>query len=144
MYRNNRRAGESTKAAGRDRVDRIRLKNEEIIIPNAAILGSHVTNYSSYSRQRGLILHTTVGIGYETPWRQVEAMLLEADNAFCDDAHLMARLYTALHQNILDVFNEHGVQIMTPAYEGDPAEPKVVPKDQWHLSPSAPPTPAKG
>ena len=77
-----------------------------------------------------------MGIGYETPWRQVEAMLLEADNAFCDDAHLMARLYTALHQNILDVFNEHGVQIMTPAYEGDPAEPKVVPKDQWHLSPA--------
>jgi hypothetical protein len=65
-------------------------------------------------------------------------------NAFCDDAHLMARLYMALHQNILDVFNEHGVQIMTPAYEGDPAEPKVVPKDQWHLPPSAPPIPAKG
>lgn len=148
------------------------VKNEEIIIPNSVILGSHVTNYSSYSRQRGLILHTTVGIGYETPWRQVEAMLLEAAahtpglrrspppfvlqtalgdfavtyeiNAFCDDAHLMARFYTALHQNILDVFNEHGVQIMTPAYEGDPAEPKVVPKDQWHLPPSAPPIPAKG
>jgi small-conductance mechanosensitive channel len=148
------------------------IKNEELIIPNSVILGSQVTNYSSYGRQQGLILHTTVGIGYETPWRQVEAMLLEAAartpglrtdpppfvfqtalgdfavtyeiNAFCDDAHLMGRLYTALHQSILDVFNEHGVQIMTPAYEGDPAEPKIVPKDQWHLPPSPPPTPTKG
>ena len=43
-----------------------------------------------------------------------------------------ARSTPTLHRNILDVFNEYGVQIMTPAYEGDPAEPKVVPKEQWH------------
>ena len=42
------------------------------------------------------------------------------------------------HQNILDVFNEHGVQITTPAYEGDPEKPKVVPKDQWYVSPAKP------
>ena len=41
--------------------------------------------------------------------------------------------YNELHQNILDVFNENNVQIMTPAYERDPAEPKVVPKDKWDL-----------
>jgi hypothetical protein len=41
-----------------------------------------------------------------------------------------------MHQNILDVFNEHGVQIMTPAYEGDPEKPKVVPKDQWYQAPA--------
>ena len=50
----------------------------------------------------------------------------------------MARLYSALHENILDVFNEHGVQIMTPAYEGDPPTPKVVPKDQWYVAPATP------
>jgi hypothetical protein len=50
----------------------------------------------------------------------------------------MGRLYTAMHQNVLDIFNEHGVQIMTPAYEGDPAAPKVVPKEQWYLSPAKP------
>ena len=43
-----------------------------------------------------------------------------------------------MHQNILDVFNEHGVQIMTPAYEGDPETPKVVPKDQWYQAPAKP------
>ena len=51
----------------------------------------------------------------------------------------MAKLYTALHRNILDVFNEHGVQIMTPAYEGDPEQPKVVPKEQWYAAPAKAP-----
>ena len=51
------------------------LKNEEVTIPNSAILNGVVVNYSSLAAKHGLILHTTVGIGYETPWRQVEAML---------------------------------------------------------------------
>jgi len=144
------------------------LKNEEITIPNSIILNSHVINYSSLAREQGLILHTTVGIGYETPWRQVEAMLLEAAgrtsgilkdpspfilqkllgdfcvtyelNAHTDDPKRMNPLYTALHRNILDVFNEHGVQIMTPAYEGDPDQPKVVPRDRWYTPPAQPPS----
>jgi hypothetical protein len=53
----------------------------------------------------------------------------------------MMGLYTRLHQNILDLFNEYGVQIMTPAYEGDPEQPKVVPKDQWWSAPARPATP---
>jgi len=142
------------------------IKNEEIIVPNSTIINSNIINYSTLAHTRGLILHTTVGIGYETPWRQVEAMLrLAAErtsgllkepapfilqkslgdfavtyglNAYCDDAQRMASLYTAMHQNILDVFNEHGVQIMTPAYEGDPEKPKVVPKDQWYQAPATP------
>ncbi len=140
------------------------IKNEEVVVPNSTIINSNIVNYSTLAGSRGLILHTTVGIGYETPWRQVEAMLrLAAErtpgllkepapfvlqkalgdfavtyelNAYCDDPHAMARLYTAMHQNILDVFNEHGVQIMTPAYEGDPETPKVVPKDQWYQAPA--------
>ncbi len=144
-------------------------KNEDIVVPNSVILSNEVINYSTYARQEGLILHTTVGIGYETPWRQIEAMLLEASrrtpgllqqpapfvlqkslgdfavtyeiNAYCDQPSAMARLYTALHQNILDLFNEYGVQIMTPAYEGDPEQPKVVPKDQWFTVPATPTEP---
>ena len=140
------------------------IKNEEIVVPNSAIINSSVINYSTLAASRGLILHTTVGIGYETPWRQVEAMLrLAAErtpgllkvpapfvlhkslddfavtyelNAYCDNPQAMTQLYTAIHQNILDVFNEHGVQIMTPAYEGDPETPKVVPKDQWYQAPA--------
>jgi small-conductance mechanosensitive channel len=61
-------------------------------------------------------------------------------NAYCDNPQAMPQLYTALHQNILDVFNEHGVQIMTPTYEGDPETPKVVPKDQWFAAPAKSPT----
>jgi small-conductance mechanosensitive channel len=140
------------------------VKNEEVIVPNSKILGDEVVNYSTLARTTGLILHTRVGIGYETPWRQVEAMLLEAVrrtnglkqdpppfvrelalgdfcvtyelNAYCGDAQAMNALYAEVHRHILDVFNEYGVQIMTPAYEGDPPEPKVVPKDQWYAAPA--------
>ena len=145
------------------------VKNEEIVVPNSGLLNSNVVNYSALARSRGLILHTTVGIGYETPWRQVEAMLLLAAertpgllrepapfvlqkslgdfcvvyeiNVYCDVPAEMATLYSRLHQNILDVFNEYGVQIMTPAYEGDPGQPKVVPKDQWWTAPAREPAP---
>ena len=114
-----------------------------------------------------MILHTTVGIGYETPWRQVEAMLLLAAdrtpgllrepapfvlqlslgdfvvnyeiNAHVDNAQALEQLYAELHRNILDVFNEYGVQIMTPAYRSDTAQAKVVPKAQWFLPPAKPP-----
>ena len=46
-----------------------------------------------------------------------------------------------LHANIQDAFNEHGVQIMTPGYEGDPDSPKIVPKERWFAEPAAPPKP---
>lgn len=138
----------------------ISLKNEEIVIPNSVLLNSNITNYSTKAKKNGLILHTSVGINYEIPWRQVDGMLkLAADrtegllkepppfvlqqslgdfavnyeiNVYCDQPNKIQYYYTLLHQNILDVFNENNVQIMTPAYEGDPESPKVVPKDQWH------------
>jgi hypothetical protein len=53
---------------------------------------------------------------------------------YCGDPHGM--IYTGLHRNILDAFNEPGIPIMTPAYEGDPESPKVVPKDQWFTAPA--------
>jgi small-conductance mechanosensitive channel len=143
-------------------VTRLRsIKNEEIVIPNSVLLNSNIVNYSTKAKESGVILHTTVGIGYETSWRQVEAMLKLAAtrtegllkepppfvmqhslgdfavsyelNVYCDDVTRMNYFYTRLHQNILDVFNENHVQIMTPAYEGDPETPKVVPSDQWNI-----------
>ena len=63
-------------------------------------------------------------------------------NGYCRDAQALGRVYTDMHRNILDVFNEYGVQIMTPAYEGDPATPKLVPREQWFLAP-APAEPEK-
>jgi small-conductance mechanosensitive channel len=143
-------------------VTRIRsYKNEEIVIPNSLLLNSNILNYNAKTNENGLIIHSTVGIGYETPWRQVDAMLkLAADktegvskdpapfvlkrslgdfainyeiNVYVKDIKRILELYNELHQNILDVFNENNVQIMTPAYRGDPEIPKVVPKDQWDL-----------
>ncbi|MGP4843022.1 mechanosensitive ion channel family protein [Marinobacter sp. 1Y8] len=143
------------------------VRNEEIVLPNALILNSPVNNLSRSSSGDGLVLHTTVGIGYETPWRQVEAMLKEAAsrtrnirnkpapfvlekelgdfavvyelNVYVDKpAHRFHR-YAELHRNILDVFNEYGVAIMTPSYIADPEEPKLVPKDGWYAAPAMPP-----
>jgi small-conductance mechanosensitive channel len=144
-------------------------KNEQIVIPNSLILNNEVVNYSALVRSgAGLIVHTNVGIGYETPWRQVEAMLIQAArrtpgiraepepfvlqrslgdfavnyeiNAYTNEPRRILATYSDLHRNILDVFNEYGVQIMTPAYEGDPEQPKLVPRDQWFMSPAALPT----
>jgi len=50
-----------------------------------------------------------------------------------------AEVLAALHANIQDVFNEHGVQIMSPHYRGDPANPKVVPKAAWFTPPAVSP-----
>lgn len=141
-------------------------QNEEVILPNSEIINGQVTNYSVRAKHEGLVLQTTVGIGYEVPWRQVEAMLLMAAkrtkgithdrepfvrqqslgdfgvnyqiNVYCSTPEKMPELYTNLHRNIQDVFNENGVSIMTPTYVGDPAEPKYVPKERWYEAPAAP------
>ncbi|WBX86828.1 mechanosensitive ion channel family protein [Achromobacter mucicolens] len=140
-------------------------KNEEVTIPNSQILNSDVTNYSSLAGTKGLILHTTVGIGYEVPWRQVEAMMLTAAgrtagvlsdpspfilltklgdfsvsyelNVYVRDTEMIGKRYAELHRHIIDVFNEYQVQIMTPAYEGDPDQPKVVPPERWYSAPAS-------
>ncbi len=143
-------------------------KNEEVIVPNTTILNGEIINYSALAQQQGLILHTTVGIGYETPWRQVEAMLKQAAdrtsgllkkpkpfvlqkalgdfavtyelNAHCNNPKNMPHIYSALHRNILDVFNEYGVAIMTPSYVADSPDLKLVPKEQWYAAPAKPPS----
>ena len=119
-------------------------KNEEIIIPNSTILNSHVVNYSMDAKTEGLILHTSVTIGYDAPWRKVHELLISAAestesilkspspfvlqtglndfyvtyelNAYTDDPARMAFTYSGLHQNIQDKFNEAGVEIMSPHY----------------------------
>jgi small-conductance mechanosensitive channel len=139
-------------------------RNEIVTVPNSVIVNTEVTNYSTAAKREGLILSAEIGIGYETPWRQVEALLLEAAartpgllpdhqpfvhhtvlgefsvtyqiNVYCDAPERMRSLNSDLRRNILDVFNEYGVQIMTPAYEGDPQTPKIVPKERWFVEPA--------
>ena len=142
-------------------VTRLRsYKNEEIVIPNSVLVNSKIVNYTVRAKDLGLVIHTIVGIGYETPWRQVDAMLKLAANrtegilknpppfvlkkaladfavnyeinGYCQDIANINGIYSALHQNILDVFNENDVQIMTPSYRNDPDIPKVVPENKWH------------
>lgn len=126
-------------------VTRIRTpKNEVITIPNSFIMSSHTVNYSSSARNYGLIIHSEVTIGYDAPWRQVHQLLIDAAlatpgvspepqpfvletslsdwypvyqiNAYIRDADKQAQIYSDLHQNIQDKFNEAGVEIMSPHY----------------------------
>ncbi|MFO1264687.1 MAG: mechanosensitive ion channel family protein [Rhodoferax sp.] len=142
---------------------------EEVTISNAAILAGTTRNYSRAVKGAGYVLDTTVTIGYDTPWRQVHAMLVEAAlktpgvlaepapqvfqtalqdwypqyrlvcQAVPEEPRPRALVLSALHANIQDVFNTYGVQIMSPQYFEDPPQPKVVPPSAWHTAPAAPP-----
>jgi small-conductance mechanosensitive channel len=140
------------------------LRSEEVTIPNAVVVSQTATDYSRFAES--VRTTTSVTIGYDSPWRQVHAMLLLAAErtsgirrdpkprviqsaledaavryvlAFClehqESKHLTL---SELHAHIQDVFNEYGVQIMTPRYEEDPETPKLVPKQQWFAAPARP------
>lgn len=138
----------------------------EITLPNALVLGNVTKNYSRALQGPGFVIDTKVTIGYDTPWRQVEAMLIEAarrtpsilkdptpkvfQTALSDfypeyllicqaapaDPVPRAEVMSLLHANIQDVFNEYNVQIMSPHYLGDPEKEKLVPKEGWFRAPA--------
>ncbi|MFA9388732.1 MAG: mechanosensitive ion channel family protein [Prolixibacteraceae bacterium] len=119
-------------------------KNEVITIPNSSVLSGNTTNYTSEATKGGLIIHTTVTIGYDVPWNKMHEALIEAAlrtdmilkdkkpfvlqtsledfyvayqiNAFISEASKQALIYSNLHQNIQDVCNEHGIEILSPHY----------------------------
>ncbi|MCF8426534.1 MAG: mechanosensitive ion channel [Bacteroidia bacterium] len=126
-------------------VTRIRtIKNEIISIPNSSVMSSHTTNYSSDVKKRGLILNTTVTIGYDVPWKDIHQALLNAAdktefilkdpkpfvlqtsledfyvayqlNAYTKEPNLQAVIYSNLHSNIQDCCNEMGIEILSPHY----------------------------
>ncbi|WP_447755735.1 mechanosensitive ion channel family protein [Pseudomonas nicosulfuronedens] len=143
---------------------------EVLTLPNSMIAGSVTRNYSRAVQGSGYIVDTVVTIGYDTPWRQVEAMLIEAARrtdgilqtpaprvfqtalsdfypeyrlvaqAIPSEPRPRAELLSLLHANIQDVFNEYGVQIMSPHYLGDPLQEKRVPPEQWYSAPARRPT----
>jgi small-conductance mechanosensitive channel len=140
------------------------LRQEEVTVPNAVVVSASVKNYSRLCSERGVVVHTSVTIGYDTPWRQVEALLLRSAertegverepppfvlkttlsdfyieyqlNVFVAHPEQRVRILSALHANILDSFNEYGVQIMSPHFEGEPSRPAVVPRERWYAAPA--------
>jgi small-conductance mechanosensitive channel len=144
-------------------------KNEEITIPNAVVVGTDVLNFTRLQASGGVALHTAVTIGYDTPWRQVQGLLVLAAErtpgirkepapfvlqtalsdfyveyelrAYMEHPERRIATLSALNANIVDAFNEFGVQIMSPHYRNDPEMPKVVPVGHWHDAPArgAPP-----
>jgi small-conductance mechanosensitive channel len=140
------------------------LRQEEVTVPNAVVVSASVKNYSRLCAEQGVILHTSVTIGYDTPWRQVEALLLRSAertegverepppfvlkttlsdfyieytlNAYIARPEHRMRILSALHANILDAFNEYDVQIMSPHFEGEPSRRIVVPRERWYAAPA--------
>lgn len=121
------------------------IKNEIISIPNSTVMSSHTINYSNEAEMgKGLIMHTTVTIGYDVPWKNMHQALLNAAdrtnlllkdpkpfvlqtslddfyvsyqiNAYTKDANKQATIYSDLHQNIQDCCNEAGIEILSPHY----------------------------
>ena len=131
----------------------LRPSGEEVSIPNAVVVTQATTNFSRGSDVGGAVASTTVTIGYDTPWRQVRALLLLAakrtegiagepaprveQRALADwyveyalilqveDAKLRAAVMSRLRAAIQDAFNEFGVQIMSPHFNMQP-DGKVV------------------
>lgn len=126
-------------------VTRIRTpKNEVVTVPNSFVMSSHTVNYSTSAREYGLIIHSEVSFGYDIPWRKVNELLIDAAlntpgvvddprpfvletslsdwypvyqvNAYIKEADKMPQIYSNLHQNIQDKFNEAGIEIMSPHY----------------------------
>jgi small-conductance mechanosensitive channel len=140
--------------------------NEVLTIPNSMILGKEVSNLS-LADERGIAVRCTIGVGYDVSWRQIEGMMQLAAsrtpgvsatvppyvytmalnqfdityelNAYLEKGAAYFETRSLLMRNVLDAFNEFGVQIMTPAYEGDPEERKFVPKSEWFSAPAATP-----
>lgn len=176
MYSRTLRLGEYVRVSGTEGTvvamgtftTRVRTgMGEEVTLPNSVLMGNTIFNLSRVAQGRGYMVTTGVTIGYDTAWREVEDMLLEAaqrtpgvlaepgprvlQRALSDfyiDYRLVcqatpelprerAQLQHALHANIVDVFNEHGVQIMSPHYLGDPEQPKVVPPTHAQRAPLA-------
>ena len=141
---------------------------EEVTVPNAVVISKETVNYTRFAEQ-GVRIDTTVTIGYDAPWRQVHALLEEAAartpglrrepppavmqtslSDFYPEYRLVAtideppnrpRVLSVLHANIQDLFNEYGVQIMSPHYEADPPQPILVPPERRNPPPARPEDP---
>ncbi|MEF8700599.1 MAG: mechanosensitive ion channel domain-containing protein [Candidatus Accumulibacter sp. UW26] len=148
----------------------INMRNEEVTIPNAVLVASPIKNYSRLAGARGTLVSTKVTIGYDTPWRQVHAMLIAAAEqtpglrslprpfvyqrgladwyveyelfAHMDKPLERVPVLSALHANIQDQFNTYGVQIMSPHFVIQPGTSVVVPPEHWHAAPAAPEGPS--
>jgi small-conductance mechanosensitive channel len=142
---------------------------DELILPNSVVMAASIRNYSRSGQSGGCVIDSPITVGYAVPWRQVHAMLQEAarrtegiagepapyvrQTALADfyveyrlvayttaeDPEKRMDVLSRLHGGIQDVFNEHGVQMMSPHYMADPAAPLVVPKERWYAPPAKPP-----
>ena len=145
----------------------VTMRNEEITIPNAVLMSSPIKNYSRKADESGTLAATKVGVGYDTPWRQVHALLLDAASrthglrrapapvvlqralgdfyveyellVYLDKPIERIPMLSALHGHIQDCFHEANIQMMSPHFVGQPEAAVVPPAGKW----GPPPAPGK-
>lgn len=141
-------------------------ESEEVTIPNSVVVSSQIKNYSRLAKSQGATIAASVTIGYDAPWRQVEAMLIEAARRTrgvspqpaprvlqrsLADFYVVYELIATIEEprqrpatlsdllaNIQDQFNAHGVQILSPHFMHQPDKPALVPKEKWFAAPATP------
>jgi small-conductance mechanosensitive channel len=142
------------------------VRGEEVTLPNGVVTSASIVNYTRHSTGGGALVSATVTIGYDAPWRQVHALLelaarrtaglrrepapyvvQRALSDFYVEYQLVAHAersddrplaLSRLHAAIQDAFNEHGVQIMSPHFRGQPQQAVLVPRERWHAPPARP------
>ncbi len=120
------------------------LKNVIVSIPNSMVLNNNIINYSKNMGQTGLLVHTSITIGYDVPWQRVNELLIAAAqntdgisnhpepfvlqsalmdnyvsyevNGWTRKPEELPKTYSSLHANILDQFHGHNVEITSPAF----------------------------
>ncbi len=140
----------------------ITVFKEAVSVPNVLILSQQLLNYSQFPGQQGVVVRTKLTIGYTVPWRQLHALLIAAASRCPDlrtepapyvlqrnladfyvEYELCAHLSTPrrripvlaeLHQHIQDLCHEQGIQIMSPHYLSDPAQPALASASAWAAS----------
>jgi small-conductance mechanosensitive channel len=141
-------------------------KNEIITVPNSYIMSRQIKNYGSHRGEDSILISASVGVGYDSPWRQIEAMLMQAAartesvlkdpppftlalslddynvryevNAYLKPGVIPYVGSSELNRNVLDIFNEYGISLLSPSYRADPPKPKLVSKENWYTTPANP------
>ncbi len=118
--------------------------NVEVTIPNSTVMSSEVLNFTTMAQSTGIIMQTTVTIGYDVPWRKVHDLLVKAAqttegvlkdpapfvlqtglndyypayelNAYIRESSRLRVILSRMNERVQDVFAEAGVEITSPAF----------------------------
>ncbi len=121
-------------------------KNEIVTIPNSSLMTSQSVNYTASAEKYGLVVYSDITFGYDVPWQQIHDVMIKAAlktkhiekdpepfvlqrqlgdwyvvyqiNAYTKHSDIMPRIYSELHQNIMDLCHDEGIEVASPHLMG--------------------------